>query len=141
MNLSELRPDRFRKALDLYMGIAYPDGKAPARLRGIADGVRALDDVLGLFTDEERRRGLRAFTLRLGNHRYRNMKMALVEIREGGPFVWSVFTHDGVALSPLDPDREAWEGLRRHNLELKPRIEDAWSADGLPTAPLRGPLG
>jgi CheY-like chemotaxis protein len=138
MKLSELTPELFRKALELYLERAYPDGKVPPRARVGLAGVRTADDVLALFTRETRPNPggseFRHFVLRLGNQRYPHMKMALMEFLERDEFMWSVDTHDRAPVDPASPDFQAWQELRIHNLKLKARIEAAWRKSGVPTA-------
>jgi CheY-like chemotaxis protein len=72
--------------------------------------------------------------LRLGNHRYPHMKIAVMEFLEKDEFMWSVDTHDKAPVDPGSKDWEKWQELRLHNLRLKARIEAAWRRAGVPTA-------
>jgi CheY-like chemotaxis protein len=138
MKLSELTPELFRKALDLYVERAYPDGKLPARARVDTSKLKTAEDVLDLFTRERRPNPggteVRHFVVRLGNQRYPHMKLALMEFLEPDEFIWAVDTHDRTAVEPGSPDWDAWQDLRIHNLKMKARIETAWRKAGIPTA-------
>lgn len=138
MKLTELSPQLFRKALDLYLERAYPEGKLPARARLDTSSLRTPEDVLALFTRETRPNPggdtIRHFVIRLGNQRYPHMKIALMEFLERDEFMWSVDTHDRAPIAPDSPDRAKWQDLRIHNLKLKARIETAWRKGGVPTA-------
>lgn len=138
MKLSELTPEQFRKALEIYVERAWPDGKVPARCRLDCSGLRTAADVLGLFVRETRPNPggdeFRHFVIRLGNHRYPHMKMALMEFVERDTFIWAVDTHDRAQVEPGSKDWDAWQDLRLHNLRTKARIEAAWRRAGIPTA-------
>lgn len=138
MKLDELTPDLFRTALDLYLERAYPDGKAPPRVVPDTSRLRTAEDVLALFTRETRPNPggteFRHFVIRLGNHRYPHMKLALMEFLERDEFMWSVDTHDRAPVDPDAPDWPKWQELRLQNLRLKARIEAAWRKNGVPTA-------
>lgn len=138
MKLDELTPDLFRRAYDLYVERAYPGGDVPKRARVDTDALRTRDDVLALFADERRPNPgggeVRHLVLRLGNHRYPHMKIALMEFFEPGEWIWSVDTHDRAPVDPGSPDHEPWQRLRLDNLKMKARIESAWRRNGVPTA-------
>jgi CheY-like chemotaxis protein len=138
MKLDELTPELFRKALELYLDRAYPDGATPPKGVPDASTVRTAADVLALFVRETRPNPggeqFRHFVLRLGNHRYPHMKMAVMEFMEKDEFMWSVDTHDRAPVEPGSKDWERWQDLRLHNLRLKARIETAWRKAGVPTA-------
>jgi CheY-like chemotaxis protein len=103
-----------------------------------AAALREPRDCVALFDREERPNPggetVQHLVLRLGNHRYPHMKMALMEFVEPGEWMWSVDTHDRAPIDPGSPDWEAWQDLRIHNLKLKARIEAAWRKNGVPTA-------
>ena len=138
MKLDELTPELFRKALELYLERAYPDGVVPARAAVDGASLATTADILALFSPETSPNpggdDVRRMVLRLGNHRYPHMKMALMEFLEPGEWMWSVDTHDRAPVDPTSPDWGAWQELRIHNLKLKARIEAAWRRNGVPTA-------
>jgi CheY-like chemotaxis protein len=61
------------------------------------------------------------------------MKFVVQEYLVKDEFFFSVDTHDNLDIRPDSPDYEEWERLKRHNRELKGRIEGEWAAAGLPT--------
>lgn len=138
MKLSELTPELFRTAYTLYMERAWPEGKGRPKVKVDLSAPKTGADVLALFTQETRPNpggaDCRHFVLRLGNHRYPHMKMALMEFVEPGQFIWSVDTHDRTPVDPASPEFAAWQELRLNNLKLKARIETAWRKNGVPTA-------
>ncbi|MGH7149144.1 MAG: response regulator [Planctomycetota bacterium] len=136
MNLGELTPAHFARALEIYLRLAHPGGPPP-RLR-IPDLRSAHDaqSALARFEDETRAAGNRArrYVLRLGNARYPFMKLVVHEHLLAGEFTFAVDTHDEMEVKPTYPDYDAWVRLRDFNRELKERIEEAWNREGIPTA-------
>ncbi len=136
MHLAELSPDLVRRAARIYMELAWPQGSArpmfdPLRLAGAS----TMAEIFALC--ETRPVGLQPvqahFALRLGNERYPFMKLVLHEYLLEHEFFFVVDTHDDFELAADNPDYGAWQGIRRHNDELKRAIEDAWEAAGVPT--------
>lgn len=130
----ELSRAMIQHALEIYFHHAY--GGDPKRIKGLDDA--ASDDVFAGFCDESRpaeagHPRLERFTLRLGNRLYPYMKLVLQEHVIAGQFCFGVDTHDQMEIRPDLPDYEAFMRLRRHNFELKRRIEEALSEAGLPT--------
>lgn len=134
-----VRLDGLRRAVDLYLGIAYPDGAIPAAVRKRIDW----DPALG--PDETLRRppfekvgegdgGAPIVALRLGNVRYPHMKLQIQPWASAHGILLSVNTHDQVlALDPDAPDAPAFRALQGENQRIKEEIEGAWDREGLPT--------
>lgn len=138
MRLEDIEPGLFELGLAIYLHHAYEGGQAPAHAQLDISGLKDSDDVLALFTEEtppnpggESHRHL---VLRLGNTRYPHMKLALMEFVEPGEWFWSVDTHDRAPIRPDSPDWPRWQELRRFNLDVKRRVEEAWREAGIPTA-------
>lgn len=137
MRLEELHPALLAEALRLYLAEAWPPGESRVpraeHLRLLE--AKDLEHSLACFErgdpgdDPESRR----FTLRVGNSRYPFMKFVLQEHLLAGEFFFSVDTHDNLDIRPESPDYRGWEELKAWNRALKLRIENAWSAAGLPT--------
>lgn len=138
-DLSALDLDLLRRAVEIYLGPAYPDGKVPEAV------TRRLDwdpdaDALTLLGKAPFERATRAggggptiFALRLGNYRYPHMKMQVQPWPTTAGFMLSVNTHDQVfAVDPTSPDAEAFRSLQAENQRIKEAIEQAWDAEGLP---------
>ncbi len=138
MKLTELSPALFRTAYELYVERAWPEGRGKPRVQVDLDAMKTSADVLAAFTQETRPNPggaeCRHFVLRLGNHRYPHMKIALMEFVEHDEFIWSVDTHDRTPVDPDSSEWPAWQELRLNNLKLKARIEAAWRKHGVPTA-------
>lgn len=147
MRLEHLTAERLAEALRLYLARAYGSGaglpQVPALERSAAPrfdiapllGSTDLAASLALFQrgdpgdDPDSRR----FTLRLGNSCYPFMKFVLQEHLIQGEFFFSVDTHDNMAVSAQDPDRERWQALKLYNRALAAAIEADWERVGLPT--------
>lgn len=136
MNLSELTPDLVRRAVAIYMRLAWPGESArpifdPCRL----ESATSMAEVFALC--ETRPAGLEPiqahFALRLGNAHYPFMKLVLHEYLLEHEFFFVVDTHDDFDVPADNPDFGAWEVIRRHNHTLKLAIEEEWEAAGIPT--------
>lgn len=128
-----LDTDALAKAVALYLRFAYTGAdKLPARARVEIDPHVGLQDVLAGF---ERDTGCAAgrHVLRLGNHVYPHMKLAVERARPGGRWYLAVDCHDGALGDCAARDRDAWEGVRLQNAAIKAAIETAWAMEGLPT--------
>ena len=139
-DLNALRMDEVRKAIDIYLSIAYSGVEAPesvrARLRW-PEGESAAA-LLGRAPFEKVGRtdtpGPTIFALRLGNVRYPHMKLQIQPWPNAAGFLLSVNTHDQVlALDPDAADSSAFRTLQAENQRLKETIENAWDTAGLPT--------
>lgn len=138
MRLEDLEPALFELGLAIYLHHAYEGRQPPARAQLDLSGLKDASDVRTLFTEEtppnpggESHRHL---VIRLGNTRYPHMKLALMEFVEPGEWFWSVDTHDRAPVRPDSPDWPRWQELRRYNLDVKRRVEEAWREAGIPTA-------
>ncbi len=135
MNLHEIGVRDLRSAIDAYLSIARPDGGDAGRpdLEGVEGQVAG---VLDRFEDESRHPGaatMRRYALRLGNARFRGMKLALTEYLVPGDWFFVVDSHDEVDIEPSYPDYGAWLELRAFNRRIKDEIESRWREVGLPT--------
>ena len=138
MRLDQLTPAHVRRAVQIYMGLAWsgPDGARPAFDPQRLEGVSTVEELLGLFTSSAGTSDgpeCERYTLRLGNTQYPFMKFVLQEYLVDHEFFFSVDTHDALDIPEGSPDYDAWLGIREQNQLLKTRIEEAWSAAGLPT--------
>jgi CheY-like chemotaxis protein len=137
MRFAEITPPIVRRAIELYLSEAYPNG-VPDRIKlsPVIASANTTKDLLGAFTDESKRDGdahSQRWILRLGNERYPFMKFVLQESVLEGEFVFAVDTHDAMEIRPHFPDYEAWQKLKSFNLDLRLRIEDRWQAADLDT--------
>jgi hypothetical protein len=139
--LQGLPLDLLRRAVEIYLAVAYPDTEPPPSVR------RRLDWAPGLHAGEllakppfervgKTPNEKLIYALRLGNARYPHMKMQIQPWDARHGFLLSVNTHDhALALDPTAPDAEAFMALQAENHRLKLAIENAWDEAGLPTFP------
>ena len=136
MRLERLTPAHVRRAIRLYLDLAWPSHGFEAHpLPAAVENARSLEELFAAFErprmgDE---RSSEHHALRLGNERYPFMKLVVWEYLVHHEYFFYVDTHDDLQITPDMPDYEGWVDLRRFNRDLKHRIEDAWKADGLPT--------
>lgn len=137
MRLEDLTPAHLRRAIALYLSVAWPEGGGAAPPDALArlEGARSLDEVFARFERPKHSAGLllSRYTLRMGNARYPFMKFVVQEYLVDKEYFFSVDTHDDLDVRSDDPDYESWQDLKRYNLDLKRRIELAWAREGLPT--------
>ena len=137
MRLQDLKPEHVRKAVSIYMSIAWR-GVAEPKPRfdpQSLEGLTRLDDVFALCDrpDEAEEPHSARYTMRLGNARYPFMKFVVQEYLVDSEYFFSVDTHDDHIMRPGDPEWDQWCELKVYNRELKSLIEDAWEKAELPT--------
>ena len=137
MRLQTLSISHVRRAVELYLAAAYPDGPPRAQQETL-QALRVASNLRQVRTLFESPRAAenvscRRFTLRLGNHRYPFMKLVIQEYLVEGEYFFSVDTHDELKVTPEMADYEQWLELRRFNGELKDSIEESWAQADLPT--------
>jgi hypothetical protein len=140
LDLQRLRIDILRRAVALYLALAYPDSSPPEVVRRRLEW--APDDDAGtMLAKPPFERASKAsggaspiFALRLGNAHYPHMKLQVQPWPNEAGFMLSVNTHDQVlALDPNAEDAAAFRALQAENQRIKEAIEHAWDRDGLPT--------
>ncbi|MFT7484435.1 MAG: CheY-like chemotaxis protein [Candidatus Paceibacteria bacterium] len=138
MRLDHLTPAHVRRAVQIYMDLAWSNGERanpwfdPARLEGIS----SVEQLFELFTScgaQEDGPKFQRYTLRLGNESYPFMKFVLQEYLVDHEYFFSVDTHDDLQIPESSPDYPAWIELRESNRRLKDTVEGAWRRAGLPT--------
>ena len=138
--LPGLRMDLLRRAVALYLELAYPSGVVPEAARRRLDWRDDLPPSEVLERPPFERAGKTAgqsspiHALRLGNHRYPHMKLQIQPWPNAAGFMLSVNTHDqvaGVALS--EAEAQAFRDLQAENQRLKEAIEQIWDENSLPT--------
>ena len=137
MRLEDMTPALVRRAVAIYLDTAWPPDQ-PQRPRitlGDLESASTLPELLARFDRARPEEGslLQRYTLRLGNFRYPFMKFVVQEYLVNGEYFFSVDTHDDLDVRPDNPDYDAWQELKRYNLDLKRRIEGGWAREGLPT--------
>jgi hypothetical protein len=139
-DLHGLRLDVLRRAVEIYLELAYSAGVVPEavrrRLAWRADCTA--DAILNGPPFEQAGKAPGRLTpiyaLRLGNHRYPHMKLQIQPWPNDAGFMLSVNTHDQVAGVTLgEADAQAFRELQVENQRLKEAIEREWDEAGLPT--------
>jgi hypothetical protein len=138
-DLSGLRLDTLRCAVEIYLKLGYPLGVVPEAVqrRLVWREDCAVDALLSGQPFERSGKAGRSgpiYALRLGNHRYPHMKLQIQPWINDAGFMLSVNTHDqvtGIDLSSVDA--QAFRELQAENQRLKEAIEQSWDDDGLPT--------
>jgi hypothetical protein len=139
--LQGLPLDLLRRAVEIYLRIAYPNSEPPPAVRRRLEWTPGLDSGELLAKPPFERVGKALpekpiFALRLGNAHYPHMKMQIQPWDAKDGFLLSVNTHDhALALDPNAPDAAAFMALQAENQRLKVEIEQAWDEAGLPTFP------
>lgn len=139
LKLEELTAAMVSRAIDAYLELAYGAASKGRDRPDLALGPKTGGEaVLGLFQresiDGESGSALCRFTMRLGNRNYPFMKLLMQEHIVQGEFYFAVDTHDHLEIKPDFPDYDAWQAVRRFNLEMKRKIESRFLELGLPTA-------
>lgn len=136
MRLEHLTPAHVRRALDIYLAVAWPHGAGSTPTLSLEE-LRGLSDLAALFARFERVEGggggLKRYALRLGNDRYPFMKFVVQEHLVNGEYFFSVDTHDQLDIRPDNPEYAEWQRLKAYNRRLKLAIEEQWDRAGLPT--------
>jgi len=140
LRLEDLTPDHIRKAVSLYVELAWAEvsGEVTAMRFNIArlEGKDTLEELFKEFEEPGEGSGERTqerYTLRLGNSRYPFMKFVVQEYLVEEEYFFSVDTHDDFEVGEDHPDHGEWTSLKESNRALKAKIEEAWHAEGLPT--------
>jgi CheY-like chemotaxis protein len=137
MRLEDLTPALVRRAIAIYLEIAWPGDEFPRPRISVRDleGATTLEALFARFDPQPARdRGSqKRHMLRLGNRRYPFMKFVVQEYLVDCEYFLSVDTHDDLDVKPDSPDYPGWMELKRYNAALKREIEAAWAREGLPT--------
>ena len=136
MRLEQMTPAHVRRALDVYVANAWPEGCGPTQAQALEEleGFERLDQLFDAFERSEGGGGgFARYALRLGNSRYPFMKFVVQEHLVNGEYFFSVDTHDNIDIRPDNPDYAQWERIKGLNRELKMRIEREWDRAQLPT--------
>jgi hypothetical protein len=138
-DLSTLRIDDLRRAVAIYLELAYPSGELPEPVRRRLAWPEDLD-VVRLTAGPPFERvtppgedRVVTYALRLGNARYPHMKLQVQPWAHSAGYLFSVNTHDQIlAPAPDAADAEAFRALQAENQRIKEAIEAAWDRAGLP---------
>lgn len=128
-----------KRAVQVYLSLAYPAGGVPERvverLRWPeAIGLKELLSGPAFEKSSTGESGAPVHALRLGNARYPHMKLQLQPWPTSVGYMLSVNTHDQISGLPLKaPDAQQFEMLQRENQRIKEAVESAWDRQGFPT--------
>jgi hypothetical protein len=129
-----------RRAVDIYLNLAYPSGEIPEVIRRRLVWPEDQPTEAMLTKPPFERAGkvpgqqTPIYALRLGNAHYPHMKLQIQTWPNAAGFMLSVNTHDQVAGLDLGAaDAQAFRELQAENQRLKEAIEQAWDDEGLPT--------
>jgi hypothetical protein len=139
LSLSRVRLDLLRRAVEIYLSLAYRGSEPPMAVRRRLEWTAGADSEALLTGPPFERVGKTPsdkpiVALRLGNARYPHMKLQIQSWDCPSGYLLSVNTHDhALGVDPTAPDAEAFMALQAENQRLKVEIEQAWSDAGLPT--------
>lgn len=137
MRLEDMTPALVRRAVAIYLDLAWPGDEEPRPRIKLADleDASTLPELFARFETPRASEGaaLQRYTLRLGNRRYPFMKFVVQEYLVDEEYFFSIDTHDDLDVRSDSPDYDAWLELKQQNLTLKRKIEAAWAREGLPT--------
>jgi CheY-like chemotaxis protein len=130
-----------RRAIDIYLGCAYPGSLPPysVRARSAFDENEPLENVLASEHFEVVRSsngsGATRYLLRLGNDRYPHMRLGLASCAgDEEDFVFVVDTHDRhFRVDPNMPGGREFRELQLYNDQVKQEIERGWERENVPT--------
>jgi hypothetical protein len=138
--LHNLCVDTLRRAVDVYLPLAYPGVEPPEVVRRrlawepAGDAEEMLSRPPFERAGKSKTTGAPIYALRLGNVKYPHMKLQVQPWPNHDGFMLSVNTHDQVlALDPSTADMPAFRELQSENQRIKEEIEQAWDDAGLPT--------
>ncbi|HUR27867.1 MAG TPA: response regulator [Planctomycetota bacterium] len=137
MRFEDLTPAHVRRAVELYLELAWPagsPGNPPTAAQKLSEA-RTLEELFSRFEPSQGSdiEGSRSYLMRLGNWRYPFMKFVVQEYLVDNEFFFAVDTHDNLDVRASAPDYSRWQELKRFNRVLKDEIELAWRNAGLPT--------
>ena len=137
-DLRDLKIDDLRRAVAVYLEVAYPGVEPPEAVRRRLVWPEA-EDAASLVSRPPFERASKPgaapiHALRLGNLRYPHMKLQVQPWPTPAGYMLSVNTHDQVlGLDPNMADSDAFRALQAENARIKEAIELAWEKQGLPT--------
>ena len=136
MKLDGISAATVRRAVEIYLGAAYPGSSRWRAPKMDFSGGSTAEDLVPRFGDEsetQEGRLVQRYVLRLGNARYPHMKLVLEESILEHEYAFTVDTHDDLKVSPEAPDYDRWNMVRAHNRKLAEAIEDQWRLQKVPT--------
>ena len=138
MKLNQITSSLLRKAIRLYLDIAYekPEDREKHWPGFCFDARLCGEELISHFIDESHYTEdvlSQRYVLRLGNSRYPHMKFVVEEFAIPNEFYMAVDTHDQMPMRKDNPEYGAWQELREFNRKIKSAVEKKWTEEGLPT--------
>lgn len=126
-----------KKAIDIYLPLAYPAGHIPdvvqARIAPVAASADS-DFIKPEWFEPADKDGRAVYRLRLGQVAYPHMKLNVEESPDRTGYLLLADAHDNHLMAPeTSPDAKFLSELRKNNSELVEKIQSAWTQAGLPT--------
>ena len=126
-----------KKAIDIYLPLAYPAGHIPDVVQARIAPVTASADsdfIKPEWFEPADKDGRAVYRLRLGQVAYPHMKLSIEESPDGTGYLLLADAHDIHLLAPENsPDAAFLSELRKNNAALVEKIQTAWTDAGLPT--------
>jgi hypothetical protein len=135
--MAKAKPDAalVRRAIDVYVGVVYPDGP-PVTVRSMLAVLRSFAGDF-LETPTFIRDGNdppRKYSLRLGNRVYPHMKLVCELSPDAKQFLFRADAHDVHCCPPPDsPEYAPFRQLMETNQQVVTEVEKAWADEGIPT--------
>jgi hypothetical protein len=136
-------PDEVKRAVDLYLPIAYPPhtGALPPHVVALVAQLEhaTAQSPRAFFASEIFQRcpgpdEVTEHALRLGNHFYPHMKLLVIWSQAAQHYIYQVDTHDRHCCPPeASPEHAAFCELMARNVALGKQIEAAWDSAGILT--------
>ena len=136
MAVAKPDPSRTKKAIDIYLGIAYDGEPPPLNVRSM---LTTLENWGGDFYtcpvwSGDLVKPPSRYSARLGNAHYPHMKLVIQMSPNNEQWLFRADAHDKHICPPVDsPDYAAFCKLIEKNQKIVEKIEAAWAAEGLPT--------
>ncbi len=126
-----------KKAIEIYIPLAYPSGKIPEVIRDRMAPVMAAADrtpIKAEWFETADKDGRAVYRLRLGQAAYPHMKLSVEESPDGKGYLLLADAHDNhLMASETSPDARLLGELRKNNAALVEKIQAAWTQAELPT--------
>lgn len=134
-------PSDVMRAVDTYMQIAYGDRPPPVPVRSQLAVLRSWkgdffrSPAIAASTDPaDAAAPPKRFSIRLGNHQYPHMKLAIERSPDGQTYLFRADAHDAHCCPPeADPEYGAFRAMMDENGRIVQAVEAAWELQGLPT--------
>lgn len=142
MKLEKISFDIYKKAIDIYIDIAYPNGVKEynfcyKNIKTLREA-KNLQEITAVFEEQrilmDTAFEIRKFVVRLGSEKYPFLKLVLQEAESAGDFGFLVDRHtEYLALASSAKSFEEEKRVKAYTGDIKHRIEDVYEKNGIPT--------